>query len=296
MGIGGLPVMAPSRFARTPMEPAPASGGQAEPVFNVPTMKDAENRVAAAPGIVEIASLDIQDYLYLQPISDLAWEICGTGDFDGDGDTDILWRNYGAGDFSGWNVIWYMNGEMITGYGYLYGITDLDWRIVGTGDFNRDGRMDILWRNYGGGTFSGWNVIWYMNGEAIEGYGYLYGITDLDWKIVGTGDFDRDGQLDILWRNCGSPSLPFSGWNVVWYMDGEGIRDYGYLTGITDLSWEIAGTGDFNSDGYVDILWRNYGTGTFGGWNCIWYMEGESITGFDYPTIILDTNWRIVNR
>jgi hypothetical protein len=182
----------------------------------------------------------------------------------------------------------------IEGYGYLYGITDLDWRIVGTGDFDGDSDTDILWRNTGTGSFSGWNVIWYMDGESISGYGYLYGISDLDWRIVGTGDFDSDGDTDILWRNTGSGS--FSGWNVVWYMAGESISGYGYLYGISDIFWEIAGTGDFNNDGYVDILWRHYGAGGLQGWNCIWYMQGEGIIGYDYPMTITDTNWRIVNR
>jgi hypothetical protein len=260
-----------------------------------PTMKDAEMAAAASGGEMKIASLGIDGYLYLDTISDLSWEIVGTGDFDGDTDTDILWRNYGAGPFSGWNVVWYMNSTGgVDGYGYLSGITDLSWRIVGTGDFDGDGDTDILWRNYGAGDFAGWNVVWYLNGETIDGYGYLPGISDLDWKIVGTGDFNRDGYLDILWRNCGTGA--YSGWNVIWYMAGEGIASYGYLSGITDLSWEIAGTGDFNNDGHMDILWRNYGTGGLQGWNCIWYMQGEGIIGYDYPTAITDTNWRIVNR
>jgi hypothetical protein len=291
MTIGKSRALKPKGVLRSPMEDI---RGRTRVLPRVVTMKDAEMASAAAGGEMKIAALGIDGYLYLNTISDLSWEIAGAGDFDGDTDTDILWRNYGTGEFRGWNVIWYMNGGGISGYGYLYGISDLDWRIAGTGDFDGDSDTDILWRNYGTGQFSGWNVIWYMNGEGITGYGYLYGISDLDWKIVGTGDFDGDGDTDILWRNYGLGQ--FSGWNVIWYMNGEGISGYGYLYGIADLSWEIAGTGDFNSDGYVDILWRNYGTGGLQGWNCVWYMQGEGIIGYDYPMIIPDTNWRIVNK
>ena len=56
-------------------------------------------------------------------IMDTAWQIGGTGDFNGDGQTDILWRYYGTTAYQGLNDIWYMNGtknssaslEMLTG-------------------------------------------------------------------------------------------------------------------------------------------------------------------------------------
>jgi hypothetical protein len=291
MGID-TPYQKPKGILRSPME---EGRGGTRGLPSAPTMKDAEMASTASGGEMKIASLGIDSYLYLDTISDLSWEIAGTGDFDGDTDTDILWRNYGAGPFSGWNVIWYMNtAGGITGYGYLSGITDLGWRIVGTGDFDGDGDTDILWRNCGAGDFAGWNVVWYLNGETVDGYGYLTGITDLDWRIVGTGDFDLDGDLDILWRYYGAGD--YQGWNAIWYMNGEGIASYGYLSAISDLAWEIAGTGDFNNDGYMDILWRYYGAGGLQGWNCIWYMQGEGIIGYDYPMAIPDTNWRIVNR
>ena len=40
------------------------------------------------------------------------------------------------------------------------------------------------------------------------------------------------------------------------------------------LDWDIAGTGDFNNDGYADILWRNHTTGDV----AIWLMNGTSIS------------------
>ncbi len=45
---------------------------------------------------------------------------------------------------------------------------------------------------------------------------------------------------------------------------------------VTDLNWQIVGTGDFNNDTFVDILWRYNGPG---GYNLIWYMNGMNATG-----------------
>jgi hypothetical protein len=94
-------------------------------------------------------------------------------------------------------------------------------------------------------------------------------VADLDWKIAGTGDFNGDGKIDILWRCYGS-----SGFDYVWYMDGVTYTGAAMLPSVTDLNWQIAGTGDFNGDGNVDILWRYYGSG---GYNCVWFMSGGII-------------------
>ena len=57
---------------------------------------------------------------------------------------------------------------------------------------------------------------------------------------------------------------------------------------ISDLAWEIAGTGDFNGDGQTDIVWRYYGTGPHQGMIDIWYMLIFGVIGYvfkklDYP-------------
>ena len=43
----------------------------------------------------------------------------------------------------------------------------------------------------------------------------------MNWKIVGTGDFNSDGKPDILWRNTST------GQNGVWYMDGVNVIGWG---------------------------------------------------------------------
>jgi hypothetical protein len=65
------------------------------------------------------------------------------------------------------------------------------------------------------------------------------------------------------------------------------------LPSVSDLNWQIVGTGDFNGDGQVDILWRYNGSG---GANAVWYMNGTTLTGgADVPSLA-DLLWKIVNR
>ncbi len=71
-----------------------------------------------------------------------AWQIAGTGDFNGDGRDDILWRNT-DGSLTDW--LGQANGSLADDAGSTSVATS--WHIAATGDFNGDGRDDILWRN-----------------------------------------------------------------------------------------------------------------------------------------------------
>src|SRR4029453_645413 len=77
---------------------------------------------------------------------DLAWQVKGVGDFDGDGRSDILWR-YTDGQVA----IWRTAGGGRAGRSYPGGRgRGLGWTIQGVGDFDGDGRSDILWRDRNG--------------------------------------------------------------------------------------------------------------------------------------------------
>jgi len=216
------------------------------------------------------------DYAYINSVTDLNWEIVGTGDFNSDGKTDILWKNKSTGQ----NIIWFMNGAAYSSYTYVLSVTDLNWQIVGTGDFNSDGKTDILWRH----KTTGQNALWFMNGATYSDYAYINSVTDLNWQIVGTGDFNSDGKTDILWRH------KTTGQNALWFMNGATYSDYAYINSVTDLNWEIVGTGDFNSDGKTDILWKNKSTGQ----NTIWFMNGAAYSSYTYVLSVTDLNWQIV--
>jgi hypothetical protein len=149
-------------------------------------------------------------------------------------------------------------------------------------DLGGDGRSDILWRN----SASGENYVYPMNATAIlAGEGYLRTVTDPDWRIAGTGDFDGDGAADILWRNAST------GANYVYFMNGRSIVNEGYLRTVADQSWRVAGVGDFDGDGKDDILWRHSITGE----NYVYIMEGLAISPAEgYLRTVAVPDWKIV--
>jgi hypothetical protein len=90
-------------------------------------------------------------------------------------------------------------GEDETGEIYLVDLNGSIYRIVGSGlclcrdhDFNGDDRSDILWRHTSGLVYE-----WLLNGTSVVEYGSP-GKATTDWTIVGVGDFNGDGNADIL--------------------------------------------------------------------------------------------------
>ena len=147
---------------------------------------------------------------------DSSWSVGGIGDFDGDGNADILWRRT-DGTLSEWTMNGAtisasqaptMNGAAVT--------PDASWSIAGIGDFDGDGNADVLWRGADGSV-----TVWLMNGASItSGNGVTFNgaavSVDASWHVVEVGDFDGDGNADVLWRND-------NGMLAQWLMNGSQI-------------------------------------------------------------------------
>ena len=76
-----------------------------------------------------------------------AWQAIGTGDFNHDGDSDILFQNTNTGQVS----IWEMNENSLIGGGPVRPNPGPNWKANGTGDFNDDGHSDVLFQNASSG-------------------------------------------------------------------------------------------------------------------------------------------------
>jgi uncharacterized protein (DUF2141 family) len=108
-----------------------------------------------------------------------SWSIAGTGDFNGDGVSDILWHNTN-GDTS----IWLMNGngaQVQVLSATDLGLVPTGWNVAVTGDFNGDRKSDILWSNNNGDT-----SIWFMNGTTVSSLSDI-GVVPPSWAVQGAG-------------------------------------------------------------------------------------------------------------
>ena len=119
--------------------------------------------------------------------------------------------------------------------------------------------------------------------------------SDGDFTITGPAppppppaiDFNGDGRPDLLWHHQVTGEL------YTWLMSGTVAAAGSYLDPrlFTDTRWQIRGLGDFNGDGWSDVLWHNSVTGDL----YVWFMNGTVVTGASYlsPSRLGDTRWQI---
>ena len=197
------------------------------------------------------------------------------GDFDGDGNDDVLLRH----DDGRWHFYPMDGGGVLDGSGAVSLTADLAWQVAGIGDFNGDGRADVLLRHKGGR----WRFH-PMDGSAVlDGAGAASLTADLAWQVAGIGDFDGDGNDDVLLRKTDGR----------WYfypMDGRTVlagRGTARLT--ADLAWRVAGVGDFDGDGNDDVLLRH----DDGRWH-VHPMDGRDVlAGSGEVSLTADLAWQV---
>jgi hypothetical protein len=215
-------------------------------------------------------------------IADLNWQIVGTGDFNGDGYTDLVWHH----DTEGWVSVWLLAGETLLEGRMLTPnrVPDTNWRVQAVGDLNQDGKPDLIWQHRTQGRVS----VWIMNGTNLAD-GHLLNpdtIADGRWKIIGTGDYDQDGHTDLFWRH------ETTGQMSAWRMNRSTMVGGASMTpnGVADLQWKVVTVTDFNGDGRPDFVWQ-HDSGAISTWilNGMVMAQGKPLLPGTAPAA-----WRIV--
>jgi len=169
------------------------------------------------------------------------------GDYDGDGDLDVVVMGFDPVGNSIAIIYNNINGVFTDIGAGLIGATDsaCEW-----GDYDGDGDLDLviagiddsfsnriakIYRNDGGGTFTD----------------IVAGLTGVDLASVDWGDYDNDGDLDLViaGRYLFSPDFHST---TIYRNDGGVFTDLG--AGITGV-WEgSVDWGDYDVDGDLDLL------------------------------------------
>ena len=202
-------------------------------------------------------------------------------DINGDRVSDFVLRDQNSGWLTDW--IGNQSGRLFSNSANVSVQFPLDWRVVGTADYNGDGRDDTLLRND-----AGWLTNWL--GTIFGGLTNNGSNTSLffapEWKVAGNGDFNGDGKADLLLRRD-------DGWLTNWLGTATGsFSNNGANTSLFfTTDWKIASTGDFNGDGYTDILLRRDD-----GWVTNWL--GNASGGFTNnganTALFFTLDWKVV--
>jgi hypothetical protein len=108
----------------------------------------------------------------------------GSGDYDGDGRSDLLWRSVNEPV-----VAWYMGGPGTVTASAVLGRAGAEWRVLdASSDFDGDRRSDVLWQHADGLV-----LLWTVSGTARTG-AVSVGRLGAEWRVaVGAGV--KDGTI-----------------------------------------------------------------------------------------------------
>jgi hypothetical protein len=206
-----------------------------------------------------------------------------TGDFDGDGRTDIA-AAYDNGNADMSMLTWHATAtgfdapvtQWRTGPGN-WNLAQSSWR---GGDFNGDGRADLaafydyrdntanlfLWSGKASGGFDAQNIKW--NGGIPSGKAQFL-----------SGDFDGDGRTDLAAAiDLGGANLTFRTWHATATGVDAPVTQWTTGPGNWNLGQSRWTVGDFDGDGRTDLL----ATYDYGGSNTnLFRWHANTSGGFD---------------
>ncbi|UCH10823.1 MAG: VCBS repeat-containing protein [Fidelibacterota bacterium] len=160
------------------------------------------------------------------------------GDYDNDGDLDVLVTDQYPN-----SSIYENDGGSFTATVTLPGVYDA---AVAWGDYDNDGDLDLLFTGY---TGSSRYTLLYKNTDGVLSNLSNPGLPDVEDASVAWGDYDNDGDLDILLAGWTGSST----FARVYQNNGDDTFT-DIVAGLNNVSNGSAAWGDYDNDGALDIL------------------------------------------
>lgn len=206
------------------------------------------------------------------------------GDFDGDGDNDIIFRRADREEV----FLWIMEDGAKQEGARLDAFVGDSWKVAGIGDLDFDGIDDIYWWNEGTGRLCIWHIdytpgqpsTWLSRRSSFAGW-----VTNTDWRPFAVRDITgaHDGD-EILWGNVqtGAVAIRMRNSDQPKYLQlGIYVREPGGALLNAGTSWEPRHFGDFDSNDFDgDIFWYNPEDGR----TAVWRMHLGTAFDRDYLT------------
>jgi len=194
---------------------------------------------------------------------DSNWRVVGSGDFNGDGNTDLLFQHSDSTV-----AVWYMSGESMTSPTLVDPAgPGAGWRVVGAADFDGDGKSDILFQ-----TNDRILAVWKMDGVILTTPSTINPADAGEgWNAVAIADLNNDGNPDIVLQHD-------DGTLAAWKLNGLDLSSAVLLDPSAPGTWKVVSALDLDQDGNVDLILHNPVDGSL----AVWYMNGTKLVNAKY--------------